>query len=71
MELDISKSIISTEQTHSFAVLMVEDIKSYIKEHMQDFIIWLLEDASDNVIQTIAGIVDTSASVHKYSLCKY
>lgn len=71
MELDISKTIISTEQAHSFAVLMVEDIKNYIKEHMQDFMIWLLEDASDSVIQMVAGIVDASASVHKYSLCKY
>lgn len=70
MEIDISKLIVSEEQSHSFAILMVNEIKSYIKEHTEEFITWLIEDISANVIMTLDGIITRSSS-YEYSLCKY
>lgn len=73
LDIEMNNFIISDEQVESIAFSIFRDIEVYIKQHKDEFIIWLIEETINsigNFIMTIDNGIITK-SINQYNICNY
>lgn len=72
IDIEFKDLLISESQAETFAYNTYRDVSNYLKENRMDFILWSMEVAAKNCMQTIDGIVYMEwNNEFQYKLCNY